>query len=172
MLKNSRFNPAPGLRDFWSEFTRPNPYRWPILALSALPFAVIVFWLSGETVYTEPERPQIDYITTFEPNRTDAQIAASNRANQELKELREADAAARAERKRDLYKALGAATGMDVETIERESERERAAEEAAEQARRDAMFGRSAASGESAAAEGPIDDARGSARADAQRPSP
>ncbi len=147
-LANSRFNPAPGIKDFWTEFRKPNPYRWPILIASTLPFAVIFYWLSNETVYKDPDRPRITYITTFDPDRTDAEIAASNAENQEVKELREQAQEDLAERKRDLYKALGAAAGMDVDEIEARAEAERAADEAAEAARREEMFGRSADAGE------------------------
>ncbi|MEM6909517.1 MAG: hypothetical protein AAF494_12645 [Pseudomonadota bacterium] len=132
MLSNSRFNPKPGLTDFWREFRKPNPHRWPILFASTLPILAIVYWASSETVYKSPERPTITYITTFDPNRSDDEIIASNRANQELKELREAEAERLAQRKREMYKALGAASGMDVERIEAEADARRAAEEAAE----------------------------------------
>ena len=143
MLRNSRFNPAPGIADFLNEFKRPNPYRWPILVMSTAPFALIFYWVSSETVYKDPERPTITYITTYDPSRTDEEIIASNIANQEVKDLREEQQEALAERKRELYKALGAAAGMDVDRIEREADERRAAEEVAEQARRDEMFGRS-----------------------------
>ena len=139
MLSNSRFNLVPGFADFWNEIRRPNPYRWPILALSVMPVAGILYWAMGTTVYGEPERPKVTYITTFDPARTEAEIIDSNRANQEVKELREAEEARIAERKRELYKALGAATGMDVEEIERKAEAERAAEEAAEAKRREEL---------------------------------
>lgn len=142
MLSNSRFNPAPGFADFWNEVRRPNPYRWPILGLSVLPVAVILYWAMGTTVYKEPERPRITYITTLDPARSDAEIIASNRANQEVKDLRAAEEARIAARKREMYKALGAAAGMDVETIERKAEAERAAEEAAEAKRRAELFQR------------------------------
>ncbi|MEE4318066.1 MAG: hypothetical protein V2I74_13895 [Erythrobacter sp.] len=141
MLSNSRFNPVPGFADFWNEIRRPNPYRWPILALSVMPVAGILYWAMGTTVYGEPERPKVTYITTFDPARTEAEIIDSNRANQEVKELREAEEARIAERKRELYKALGAATGMDVEEIERKAQAERAAEEAAEAKRREELPG-------------------------------
>lgn len=147
---NSRFNPKPGIKDFWNEFRKPNPYRWPMLIASALPFAVIFYWLSSETVYKTPDRPSITYITTFDPDRTDAEIAASNVENQEVKDLREQAEEDLAERKRDLYKALGAATGMDVDAIEARADAERAAREAEEEARREEMFGRSADAGETA----------------------
>ena len=136
MPSKSRFNPAPGLADFWNEIRRPHPYRWPILALSVMPVAAILYWALGTTVYAEPERPQITYITTLDAARSDAEIAAELRANQEIKELRAAEQERIAERKRAMYKALGAAAGMDVEATEREAEAERAAAAAAEAKRR------------------------------------
>jgi hypothetical protein len=142
MLSKSRFNPAPGLADFWNEIRRPQPYRWPIMGLSVLPVAVILYWAMGTTVYKEPERPRITYITTFDPARSDAEIIASNAANQEVKDLRAAEEARIAERKREMYKALGAAAGMDVDAIEQKAEAERAAEKAAESKRRAEMFAR------------------------------
>ena len=157
MLANSRFNPTSGIVDFWHEFRKPNPLRAPILLASMAPFGLIFWWLSGETVYKAPERPQITYITTFDPDRTDEEIIASNIANQEVKDLREADAERREERKRELYKALGAAAGMDVEEIDRRAREERAAEAEQEQAELDAMFGRSteADAGSDGASEAP-----------------
>lgn len=134
MFSKSRFNPASGFADLWNEIRRPNPYRWPILALSVLPAAGIMAWALEQEYYGEPERPQITYITTLDPNRSDAQIAAELRANQEVKDLRAAEQARIAARKRDMYKALGAAAGMDVEEMERKAEAERAAEEAAKRA--------------------------------------
>lgn len=150
----SRFNPKPGIQDFWREFRKPNPYRWPMLFASALPFALIFYWLSGETVYVTPDRPSITYITTYDENRSDAEITASNIANQEVKDLREEAEADLAERKRELYKALGAAAGMDVDEIEARADAERAQREAEEQAERDEMFGRSADAGDTADADG------------------
>jgi hypothetical protein len=136
MLSKSRFNPAPGFADLWNEIRRPRPYRWAFLALSVLPVALILAWAISQVEYKAPERPTIDYITTFDAARTEAEIIASNRANQELKDLREAEEARIAGRKRELYKALGAAAGMDVEEIERKAEATRAAEKAAEEKRR------------------------------------
>lgn len=159
MLSKSRFNPKPGILDFWAEFRKPNPYRWPILLASMAPFALILYWLAGETSYKAPERPRITYITTFDPDRSDEEIVASNIENQEVKELREAAEADLAQRKRELYKALGAAAGMDVDEIERRANERRAAEEAAERARRDAMFGRT---GENAGSETPSQESTGS----------
>ena len=156
ILANSRFNPTSGILDFWHEFKKPNPYRWPILVVSSLPFGLIFVWLSGETVYTKPERPEITYITTYQPDRTDEEIMASNIANQEVKDLREEQEEALAQRKRDLYKALGAAAGRDVEEIDRRGEHARAQEAAEERAQLDALMGRTPQTED--AAEGPDAD--------------
>lgn len=132
----SRFNPAGGIADFWNEIRRPHPYRWPILGLSILPVAGMLYWGFNSTVYAEPERPKVTYITTLDPARSDAEIMAENLANQQIKDLRKAEEERIAARKREMYKALGKAAGMDVEEIERKAEAERAAEEAAAAARR------------------------------------
>lgn len=156
MSSLSRFNPTSGVLDFWQEFRKPNPLRLPILAASMIPFGVIFYWLASETVYKDPERPTITYITTYQPGRTDAEIIATNEANQEVKELREAQAERLAQRKRDLYMALGEAAGMDVETTAAEADARRAEEEAAEEARRAELFDRG---GENADADGEVNTA-------------
>lgn len=145
MSSLSRFNPKTGVVDFWHEFRKPNPLRWPILAISMIPVAVIFWWLTSETVYKDPARPDVVYITTYDENRSDDEIMASNLENQEVKDLREAEEERLAQRKRDLYKALGAAAGMDVDTIAAEADARRAEEEAAEEQRRAEMFGRTEA---------------------------
>ncbi len=151
MSSLSRFNPKAGVADFWHEFRKPNPLRWPILVVSCAPLAVMFYWLSSETVYKDPERPTITYISTYEPGRSDDEIVESNLVNQEVKELREAEEERIAQRKRDLYKALGAAAGMDVDEIAREADQRRAAEEAAEAERRAQRFARDSVDGETSA---------------------
>ena len=164
MSSLSRYNPKAGIIDFWHEFRKPNPLRWPMLAASTIPLLVIGYWLTGETHYRDPERPTITYITTFAPGRSDDEIIVSNQANQEVKELRHAAEDELANRKREIYKALGAGIGMDVDRIAAEADARRAAEEAAEQARRDQLYGRSA----DGSAQG-AEEANGSALAPAMR---
>ena len=142
MLSRSRFNPASGLADFWNEFRKPNPYRWPILAASLVPAGLIFGWALSQTHYRDPERPKVTYITTFAEDRTIDEIIASNIENQQLKELRAAEEAEIAQTKREMYKALGAAAGMDVAAIEAKAEARRAAEEAAAEKKRAELLGR------------------------------
>jgi hypothetical protein len=130
-----RFSPsvaASALGDLLAYWRQPTPYRWQILGLSVgLTFALMVLFIP-ESQRIEPRPPEVTLISTFEAGRSDAEIMASNRENQkrqdELRALREAAA----ERKREAYKALGRASGFDVEAMERQIERDRAAEEAAE----------------------------------------
>ena len=136
-----KLNPAGGIADFWNEFRRPNPYRVPILLASFLITGSILSMIVWEEAYIPPPRPEVTYITTFAPDRTDAEIAASNAANQRVQDERRAAEEARLERQRDAYRALGRATGMDVEAIDERVARERAAEQAAQEARRRELLG-------------------------------
>ena len=130
-LSASRFNPAPGFADLWQELRRPRPYRWLFLAVSVLPVAVILGWALEQEYYAPLEPPKITYITMLADGRSDPEIQAENRANQEIKNLRAAEEARITGEKRKIYKALGAAAGMDVDEMERKADAERAAEEAA-----------------------------------------
>jgi len=150
----SRFNPTAGVADFWTHIRRPQPYRWTFVSLSILPVALAFYWGMGSTVYGEPERPRVTYITTLDSARSDAAIAAENRANQEVKYLRAAALERVETRKREMYKALGAATGMDVDEIERKAAAERAAQAAAAAKRREALFAGSAQDANDSANEG------------------
>lgn len=140
MRLSPRYNPASGIADFWNEIRRPTPYRIPVLIASILCTFGLLYLIMSESVLAEPERPKVSFISTFEAGRSDAQIAASNLANQRRKERLEAEQAKRDEEVRNAYKALGRATGLDVEAMERQA----AAEKAAEQARLKALLERNA----------------------------
>lgn len=131
MGKLSKYNPGTGLADFWSEFRRPNSWRWPILGASALISFGLLYTLIPATTYGDPVRPDVTYITTLAPERSDAEIRARNLAHQQEKDRLAAEQAARDEEVRSIYRTLGRMSGMDVERIEREAAAERAREEAA-----------------------------------------
>lgn len=131
----SRFNPVGGAADFWHEFTRPNPYRWRVLAASLLATFVLLYLFTQEKAYVPPEKPMVSFITTLAPGRTDAEIVASNIANQKRKDARAAERAKAEEEVQEIYRSIGRASGMDVEAIEAEAEAEKARAAAAEKAR-------------------------------------
>ena len=138
----SRFNPAAGAADFWSEFTRPNPYRWPILALSCFLTFCLLFWVTKERVVGPPVEPDVTYISTFAEGRSKEEIIRTNKEAQARKEARIAEQEAIEERKRELYRQLGRATGVDVDKMEREIATEKAKEAAADQRKAEEMLGR------------------------------
>jgi hypothetical protein len=173
-----RLNPGPGIADFWTEFKRPNPYRWPILGGSALLTggllylltdrsatgdwiavgvvaliaaigigamiaehvrikfgillaaaaitATILYQFTAEKWRVPIAKPEVTYITTFEPGRSDAQIRAANLANQKVQDAIGAERAKREEEAKNAYRALGRATGVDVDAMERDIARDNA----------------------------------------------
>jgi hypothetical protein len=133
-------NPVPGVKDFANEFTRPNPYRWRIAAVAAAATFAIFSVMWQEEMIGPPEKPEVIWISTFAPGRSDAEIIAENIANQKLKDQWAAEQARRDREVKEIYRTIGKASGMDVEKIEREAAAEQAAEakvEAAKQAEYD-----------------------------------
>jgi hypothetical protein len=178
MRRLQRLNPGPGLADFWSEFRKPNPYRWPILAASALltgsllflltdravslnwvvgivlaiiggvalaamiaeriririwpllaaaAVPALIFWQFGQERWRiPPAKPEVTFISTFEDGRSDAEIEATNRANQAFQNELRAEQRQREEEAREAYRALGRASGIDVDAMERQIAREKA----------------------------------------------
>ena len=133
MRLSTRFNPVGGIQDFWSEFTRPNPYRWPILIASMLCTFGLLFWVTKERVIGPPARPEVTFISTFAEGRTDEEIVASNVAHQQLQDQIREEQAVREEEVRDMYRTLGRASGLDVDAMEAEIAADRARQEARRQ---------------------------------------
>ena len=115
-----RLNPRGGIEDLIDYWRQPTPYRWQILGLSVAATFTMMVVLIPESERVEPKRPEVTYITTFEPGRTDEQIRASNLENQRRKDAREAELAERAERRREAYRALARASGFDPDELERD----------------------------------------------------
>ena len=140
MRYRTRFNAVGGINDFIQEWKKPTPHRWPILAAAFLMSGSLFFWLTQEKYYYPPEQPKVTYITTFAEGRTDEEIRASNIENQRRKDERAARQAEILERRRELYKEVGAATGLDVDAMEERIKEQEAEDAAAERARLDALF--------------------------------
>jgi uncharacterized protein (UPF0335 family) len=139
-----RMSPRGGVEDFLTYWRQPTPYRWQILGASvALTFTIMVLFVPEDQV-AEPARPTVTYISTFAPGRSDAEIMASNIENQRRQDVLEAERAALEERKKQVYRDLGRATGVDVDAMERRIARERAAEQAAAAERAQAAEARAA----------------------------
>ena len=77
-----------------------------------------------------PRAPEVTYISSWPEGRSEAEIIASNEANQRYKDRIAAERARREENVRGIYRAIGRASGMDVDAIEKKAMAEHAAEQA------------------------------------------
>ena len=121
-------SPSGAISDF-AQVWRENPTRWRVLAVSAAMTFSILWVFLPEDQRAEPRPPEVIYISTFDEARTEAEIVASNIANQERQDELAALEAEREELRKELYRELGRATFIDVEEMEREIAREEAAAE-------------------------------------------
>jgi hypothetical protein len=94
-------------------------------AIAALVITFMLFWLIGrDTWRLPPPRPTIVYINSWPASRTMAETKKFIEANQKRNDLIAADEAKRAEEMRQMYKAVGRASGMDVDGIEQKAKAE------------------------------------------------
>ena len=126
-----RLNPLAALGDLGSELAKPYPHRFKIMAAAAVVTVGLfsVMWQEGGAGLPRP--PEITYVESFEPNRSEAEIVAGNIAATKAGRAAEAEKAASAERIRQMYKTLGRVSGIDVDKIEAEAKADAAAEAAA-----------------------------------------
>lgn len=127
-------NPTGAIADFRSVYEQAGSNRWWFALAAGLTTLGIFSIMTQESWRGPPPRPKITYITTFAPDRSQAEIIATNIANQKRKDALAAEQAKREEEVRNIYKTLGRLSGMDVDKIEAEAKAERAAEEAAKKA--------------------------------------
>ncbi len=142
-----RVSPKRAVVDFAQQWQQPTPHRWPILGVAlAMTFALFMLFIPASQRIV-PQRPEVIYISTFADDRSEAEIIASNCENQRFRNELEARLEERAELRRDIYKALGRATFIDVDEIEQAAADEQAAAEAeADALRAEAGFDESLAS--------------------------
>ncbi len=123
-----RVSPRRAVTDFRDQWKQPTPHRWQILGVAmAATFAVFMLFIP-ESQRGPPARPDVMYISTFEEDRSEGDIIASNCANQQLKDELQARIDANEARRREMYEALGRATFIDVDEMKAEIEAEQQAE--------------------------------------------
>ena len=98
----------------------PRQHRWLLVILACAPPAFIVMLFNLDVLeVTRPGEPEVTYIESWPADRSIKEIVASNLERQKIEDEQEAKI-------REAYKALGRASGMDVDRIERETEAARA----------------------------------------------
>ncbi|HWU02803.1 MAG TPA: hypothetical protein VN222_08705 [Novosphingobium sp.] len=138
--KNSMWrdvSPTGAIGDFLAVYRSAGPNRWRYV-LGALGATGLVFSLIvREEHRIDPREPKITYINSWRENRSDAEIRASNIANQRIKDQIAAEQKKSDEELRNIYKTIGRLSGMDVNAIERKAQADREAEARAKQANTD-----------------------------------
>lgn len=124
-------SPRGAIADLRTVYEQAGKNRGRIALLSALMTFGVFSVMVGQSWTKERALPEITYINSWPENRTAAETKAFIEENQRRKEERavlqaRADAEAKA-----FWKALGRASGMDVQAIEAKAEAERKAAEAA-----------------------------------------
>ena len=119
------------IADFIAVWKQAGRNRWRIALISgACTYGVFHVMMDQGGQAPHPP-PKVTYITSWSADRTDDEIIASNERNQKVKEILEAEQAERDEKVKDIYRALGRMSGMDVEKIEQKAKAEKEAEEKA-----------------------------------------
>jgi hypothetical protein len=126
-----RISPRTAVQDFAQEWRQPAPHRWKVLGVSVAATFFIFMVFVPESQRIEPRPPQVTWITSFAPDRTDDEIAASNLVNQRRQDELAARLARREEIRKNLYRELGRATFVDVDAMERQIAEQEAAAAAA-----------------------------------------
>lgn len=121
-------SPTGAISDLAEVFRQAGPRRWRTLVAAVLVAAGIFSILAREEHRIAPRLPTITYINSWRADRSDGEIRATNKAWQKAQTRLDAEQAARDEEVRKIYKAIGRASGMDVEAIERQAAADRAAE--------------------------------------------
>src|SRR5579871_4930592 len=80
-------SPTGAVADFITVFRQAGENRWRIAVLAAACTGGLFWVMSGEGAKGPPRPPHITYITSFAPGRSDAEIEASNRENQDRKSV-------------------------------------------------------------------------------------
>jgi len=111
-------SPTGMFADFVAVYRQAGRLRWRIALLSLAVTYAIFSMVIYEEHRIEPRAPTIVYITSWHAGRTDAEIMASNIANQRRKEAEAAREAAADATVKGIYKTLGRVSGMDVDKIE------------------------------------------------------
>jgi hypothetical protein len=124
MFNLRNVSPVDGIGSFIEYWKQPTPYRWQILLVSvALTFTMIVLF-APKTERAPPEKMQVTWINSWPEGRSEAEIVASNIANQKKKDEAAALEKQREQFRKEFYRKLAKASGLDPDELEREYSRQ------------------------------------------------
>lgn len=140
-----KVSPVGAVKDLWQVLGAPTEYRFRALGLALLVTGAIfsIMWQQGGRGLPRP--PEVIYFESWRADRSDAEIIAGNIEATKRAKAEAAAEEARAEDVRKMYKAVGAATGLDTEAMDRQGKAEREAAARAAEARNKALLEKLAA---------------------------
>ena len=133
-------SPRRAIIDFWQVLGTPSDYRAIALVLATIITGTIFVALGSEGGRGLPDPPKVIYFPSLIEGRTDAEILAENFEATAKVRTEEAEEEARQERMRQMYRAVGDATGVDTVKAYEEGKAERAAAKAKLDAERKAIL--------------------------------
>ncbi|MCW1383941.1 hypothetical protein OLX02_14050 [Novosphingobium sp. KCTC 2891] len=157
----SNVSPRKAVSDLWQVIGAPSEYRTRSLIMAAAITGGIFYLMMQQEGRGLPRPPRIVYFESWRADRSDAEIIAGNIAATKKARAEEAEEERHAENIRQMYKAVGAATGLDTQKMYDEGKAEREAEKKAEDAKAKALLERYAAHpGETKSGQAPPDPAK------------
>ncbi|MDB5723599.1 MAG: hypothetical protein JWQ16_353 [Novosphingobium sp.] len=124
-------DPVGAIADFRTVFEQAGKNRWRIAVLAAAATIGTFSVMFQEEHRILPRPPKVTYITSWRADRDNAEIVATNRANQIFQDRVKVEQAKREAEVREIYKKIGRYSGMDVDAIEAKAKADQAAEDSA-----------------------------------------
>jgi hypothetical protein len=131
----SNVSPRRAFSDLWQVLGAPGEYRMRSLLMSGCITAGIFFLMMQQGGRGLPRPPEVVYFDSWRADRDDAEIKAGNIAAAKAAAAAEAEEERHAENIRQMYRAVGAATGIDTQKMYAEGKAEREAQKKAEKAK-------------------------------------
>jgi hypothetical protein len=135
-------SPRRAVLDLWNVLGAPSEFRTRALVMAGLVTGGIFYLMTQQEGRGLPKPPTIIYFESWRADRSDADILKGNIAAQKKADAQAAAEDQRAEDIRKMYKAVGAATGIDTQKMYDEGTKERLAEKKAEQEKNAALYRR------------------------------
>jgi hypothetical protein len=141
-MKNFLRNVSPlrAAKDLWQVLGAPSEFRGRslLLAVAVTGSLFAIMWQQGGRGLPRP--PEVIYFESWRADRSDAEIIAGNIAASKRAKAEAAAEEARAEDRRQMYKAVGAATGLDAQRMYEKGKAEREAATRAAEVRNKALL--------------------------------
>lgn len=133
-------SPKRAIVDLWQYIGAPSEFKWRSFVMAACVTGGIAYVMIQQEGRGLPHPPKVIYFESLAPDRTDKEIIAGNIAATKKARAEEAEEEARREDIRQMYKAVGAATGLDTQKMYEDGKKEREAEKQAEAAKNAAIL--------------------------------